>query len=286
MEPHPFTSGHVRELLQRINGAGGGRACRSHDEERQAAVRPIRLDPTDEIADVHPQPPVDANVAHGVAADPRLVRDLDEGMVGLGGHVEHGIAVEGAHTPFGNRRERGRQRCGHGRLVGLLPAAREVREPGGRVQLERDHQPGEHVPFDLVGDRRVWPGRQLRVVQRRKRFGDDARAPDRRVEQPEVARAVHVERPFPQQSRHVADQPVQGHRTLEVVGREALSDLGRRDPRRDGQLVERLLEVRDFLGEPPEDRIERSCGAPCLVHHRSGFVLMRKPIAPIRPAIA
>jgi hypothetical protein len=233
--------------VQRIDRPGGGGPGGADDQEREGTPVAVGYDRSGELLDVHPEAAVHRDMPHRFAADTRLVGDLDERVMRLGGDVDHGGSGKCMHATLSEVREGASQGGGDGGLVGLLPAGREVREAGLGIQTEHGHEPSEDVPFDLVGDRRMRPCGELGVVEPDQGVREDAGPPRAGIEQAEVAWVGDMQRPTPEEADDVLQQSVEGDRSGEVVPRQTVADLGRRHCRGDGKVAHRPLEVDDLV---------------------------------------
>jgi hypothetical protein len=125
--------------------------------------------------------------------------------------------------------------------------------------------------FNLVGDRRMRPCRQLRVVQGDQRVGDNRRLRDAGIEEAEVARVGHLHRIAAKEIGNLAGQVREWDRPGEIAEPrlELSSKLPGLDRRGHGQLTKMVDERLNFPSNLFPD------GHRCVCAH-SAFV----PVSP------
>jgi hypothetical protein len=152
------------------------------------------------------------------------------------GDIEDRLRRQAAEPAFGELGEGLPERCEDGGVIRLGATRREraVRSLVGKAEAAAER--AQHATLGLDRERAREPGRELRVVGRDERLGDDAHRRRGRFEEPEVARTVEVHR--------VAGQPF-GCEPKGVGGLERRVEVEPLDERT--HLVGVLLRQRDEL---------------------------------------
>src|SRR5687768_13229758 len=126
------------------------------------------------------------------------------GMVGLRRDINTATVSCFSHTGFHGIRVRGDNRCEERREIRFAAAGCEVR--GRCVEPNHIREKLERVDLDLVRRRRVPPGTDLGIVERRKRVSPNARLMSTWYEQPEIAGMRRVQGPVAEHVSNIAQR--------------------------------------------------------------------------------